>query len=167
MKFIIMSCSHTKRTDPAPMPALQRYDGPMWRTLRALLDRHPAAARAYDSGRSTAELQIWVLSGLYGFIPTHCEVPNYEQRLTERQFAKMERDPSYEFQRIASFVDDAEAVLFAGSEFYRDGMWRASGGKIQHLNKITETNGRGIGEHRAQLGQWIVHHFGAQEALAA
>ncbi|WP_207906149.1 hypothetical protein [Novosphingobium sp. ST904] len=98
------------------MPALERYDGPMWRTLRALLHRHPAAAHAYDAGRSTAELQIWVLSGRYGFIPASCELPNYEQRLTERQFAKMERDASFDFQRIPSFVEDAEAVLFAGSE---------------------------------------------------
>ena len=161
MKLIIMSCSHMKRAEPTAMPALDRYDGPMWRTLRALLARYPAAAQAYDGGRADAELQIWVLSGLFGFIPAKCEVPNYEQRLTERAFAKMVQNPTCDFQRIPHFVADAEAVLFAGSEFYRDAMWKAAGGKLEHLMKISETDGRGIGEHRAQLGQWIADHYGA------
>lgn len=166
MKLIIMSCSGTKRPDEAPLTALQRYDGPMWRTLRALLERHPNAAAALVS----KDLEIWVLSALYGFVPVNVETPNYDKRMSPEILEKMQRDPSYDLQRIPFFVERAKAVLFAGGELYRDAMWKASGGSLWNLAKVSETDGRGIGEHRAQLGAWIAEHFGnaaTVEAIAA
>lgn len=53
-----------------------------------------------------------------------------------------------------------EAVMFAGGEMYRDAMWKASGANFWNLMKISETNGSGIGEHRAQLGAWFAEQFG-------
>ena len=35
--LIVMACSSTKRPGEEAMPAIDRYDGPMWRTLRAAL----------------------------------------------------------------------------------------------------------------------------------
>lgn len=164
MKLIIMGCSATKRPETTPMTALERYDGPMWRTLRAQLDRSPAAAAALASG----VLRIWVLSGLYGFIPANVgEVPDYDRRITPDILAKMARDCSYDFQRIAGMVEDAEAVLFAGGEIYRNAMWRASGGRLSQIMKIDETDGPGIGVHRSQLRDWFQTHFPEPEALAA
>lgn len=162
-KLLIMACSGTKRPDAGPLTALERYDGPMWRTLRAQLRRYPNAVAARASG----EFDIWVLSGRYGFVPALIEMPNYEQRLTAEVLAKMARDPSYDFQRIAGMVEDANAVMFAGGEMYRDAMWRAAGGSLWHLMKISETDGGGIGEHRAQLGAWFAEQFGEGEGQAA
>lgn len=155
MKLIIMACSNTKRPDLAPLTALDRYDGPMWRTLRALLDRYPAAKDALKA----KELEIWVMSGLYGFVPWDCPVPDYDRRLTAEAITKMGKDSSYDFQRIAPMVDRAHAVLFAGGELYRNAMWKAAGSSLWLLNKVAETDGAGIGEHRAQLGAWVAKHF--------
>ncbi|AIT81254.1 hypothetical protein [Novosphingobium pentaromativorans] len=164
MKLVIMACSGTKRADAAPLAALDRYDGPMWQTLRACLARHPEAARCLAS----KDLQIWVLSGLYGFIPVDVEVPDYEQRISAALIAKMALDPSYEFQMVPGLVDEAEAVLFAGGTLYRDAMWKASGSNLWNIMKIDETDGAGIGEHRAQLAAWFAKQFPAeQEARAA
>lgn len=163
MKLLILACSNTKRPDLAPLNALHRYDGPMWKTLRATLDRHPAAKAALKS----KELEIWVMSGLYGLIPWDCQIPDYDRRLTAEALAKMGRDPSYDFQRIAPMVDRAEAVLFAGGEIYRNAMWKAAGGSLWHLIKVTETDGGGIGEHRAQLAAWIAEQFGENAELQA
>ena len=163
MKLIIMSCSNAKRPDSAPLTALRRYDGPMWRTLRALLDRHPAARSAL----AAKDLEIWVLSGLFGFIPVDVEVPNYDRRLTAEAIAKMARDPSYDFQRVHHFVDRAEAVLFAGGELYRDAMWKASGGSLWNIAKVSETDGAGIGIHRAQMGAWFDEHYREPNARLA
>lgn len=164
MKLIIMACSETKRTEEREMPALERYDGPMWRTLRAQLIRQPAAAAALRNG----DLAIWALSARYGFVDAIATcLPNYDRKMTAQLMAKMERDPSYDFQRIAGFVDTADAVLFAGGELYRNAMWKASGARLSMIMKIDETDGAGIGEHRAQLGQWFAEQFPSTEALAA
>jgi hypothetical protein len=164
MKLIILSCSATKRADEGELKTIDRYDGPMWRTLRAQLERNAEAALAVKSG----DLLIWALSARYGFVDAiHTPMPNYEKKMTVEILAKMARDPSYDFQRIYSFVDSADAVLFAGGEMYRDAMWRASGGRLSQIMKIDETDGAGIGEHRAQLGAWLSTHFPQPQALAA
>lgn len=155
MRLIIMACSATKCATPTPMAALFRYNGPMWQTLRAQLVRLPDAATDYATG----DLRIWVLSALYGFVPASTEIPDYDRRMTPDLAAKMARDPSYDFQHIAHMVEDADDVLFAGGEMYRDAMWRASGGHLHNIMKIAETDGRGIGEHRAQLAAWLDGHY--------
>lgn len=33
-RLLILSCSATKRAGPKYMPAIDRYDGPLWQTLR-------------------------------------------------------------------------------------------------------------------------------------
>lgn len=155
MKLIIMSCSGTKRADAAPLRAIDRYDGPMWKTLRASLARNAEASAAYDAG----DLRIWVLSALYGFIDAATEVPNYDRRMTPEILAKMGRDCSCDFQHIEGMVDQADAVMFAGGSMYRDAMWRASGGHLHHIMKIDETDRGGIGDHRAQLSAWLDTHY--------
>lgn len=158
MKLIIMACSATKKPDEGEMPAIDRYDGPMWRTLRAQLQRTPEAKAATLSG----ELLIWVVSARYGFFDAVATpIRDYDQKMTPGRMAKMLACPSYDLQRIRSFVDDADAVLFAGGELYRNAMWKASGGRLSSIMKIDETDGGGIGEHRAQLAAWIASHYGA------
>jgi hypothetical protein len=159
-KLIILACSATKREKPEPMPAIDRYDGPMWRTLRARLNDLPEARQALASGA----LRIMAMSARYGFIPADVAIPDYDIRMTPARAAKMARDPSCDFQLIADLVKSAEAVLFAGGEVYRDAMWTASGASLWSLMKITETDGGGIGVHRAQLGDWLDQHFGPASA---
>jgi hypothetical protein len=52
-RFLILACSATKRPDPAPIPARDRYDGLLWRTLRAT---DPRGRRA----------RVGILSARYG-----------------------------------------------------------------------------------------------------
>lgn len=151
-----MSCSGTKRADTLPLAAIDRYDGPMWRTLRTSLERNPRAASAYADG----ELQIWVLSALYGFIDSTMEIPDYDRLMTPTILKKMARDCSCDFQHIAGMVDRADATLFAGGAMYRDAMWSAAGCNLSKIAKVSETDGRGIGEHRAQLGAWLKAQYG-------
>lgn len=34
-RLVILACSARKRPDAAYLPAIERYDGPLWKTLRA------------------------------------------------------------------------------------------------------------------------------------
>ena len=35
-RLLVLACSATKRPDAGYIPARERYDGPLWRTLRAV-----------------------------------------------------------------------------------------------------------------------------------
>ena len=156
MKLLIMGCSGTKRPGPGPMTALDRYDGPMWKTLRARLAELPAAHAAVQA----KDLRIYVISALFGFIPADVEVPDYDRRMTPELAGKMARDPSFDFQYVPHLVKEADAVMLAAGAVYRDAIWRASGNSLWNLTKVVETDGAGIGVHRAQLGSWLQTHYG-------
>jgi hypothetical protein len=48
-RLLILACSATKRDGPAYMPAIERYDGPLWKTLRAADLRSEKAIVAFLS----------------------------------------------------------------------------------------------------------------------
>ncbi len=68
-RLLILACSATKRPDPGYIPAIDRYDGPLWRTLRTA---DPAGARA----------KVAVLSALHGFRAASTPIDLYNVRLT-------------------------------------------------------------------------------------
>src|SRR3546814_15053392 len=70
--LIVMACSSTKRPGADAVPALDRYDGPMWRTLRAALTEVAKDCRP----------AVWFLSARYGFHPADMPIMDYEQRMT-------------------------------------------------------------------------------------
>jgi hypothetical protein len=141
MSMIVMACSATKRDDPGELPAIDRYDGPMWRTLRASL--------AELGERPLPE--VWFLSARYGFHPATLPIVHYDGVLTEARARDLLRMPSSNHVAFAEEVRRHDRVLFAGGAIYRDTMLRAA----PMVRLLSETDGEGIGHHRAQLRAWI------------
>lgn len=139
--LIAMACSATKRPDPGELPAIDRYDGPMWRTLRAALGELPESARP----------EVWFLSARYGFHPATLPIVNYDGVLSEARARDLLRMPSSNHMAFAQTVANHHRVLFAGGALYRDTMRSA----CPRISLLSETDGGGIGEHRAQLRAWI------------
>lgn len=156
MKMIVMSCSATKRPDEADLRAIDRYDGPMWKTLRARLAELPRAQAALESG----ELSIVVLSAQFGFMNWADMIPNYERLMTKSRADEVATWGSCEPFKVRDGVHDCEAILFAGGELYRSAMWKASKATAADRAKISETDGSGVGHHRAELSAWLEEHFG-------
>lgn len=69
-RLLVLACSATKRPDPHSIPALARYDGPLWRTLRAA---DPEGRRA----------RVAFLSALYVFRDAATPIADYDARLTQ------------------------------------------------------------------------------------
>jgi hypothetical protein len=136
MKLICLACSATKSKAGGMMPAFERYDGPMWRTLRAALHETDAIPH------------VWFLSARYGFQLATMKIPDYEHRITSWP-ARITNEDGFERAVLA-----ADAVLLAGGALYRDAMARTLGA----IDYVTETDGKGIGFQRAQLRAWIEEH---------
>lgn len=70
-RLLFLNCSARKRASPEALAALDRYDGPTFRTVRRYLKK------TRDS-----ELRLLVLSARYGFISGDERIPNYDETLT-------------------------------------------------------------------------------------
>lgn len=68
-RLLILACSATKRDGPAYMPAIERYDGPLWQTLRTVDPRGEKAKVAFLSTR-------------LGFRAASTPIETYDARMT-------------------------------------------------------------------------------------
>lgn len=82
-RLLILACSRVKAPDgtlptrdPAAIPALQRYDGPLWQSLRAI---QPHARKA----------RVAFLSARHGFRGAHAHIEDYDERLTPEIAARL------------------------------------------------------------------------------
>ncbi len=80
ISLLILGCSATKRHDADLMPALQRYDGPMYRVLRKALRERPGLAD---------RLKICVLSAEHGLISANTPIADYDRRMTRELATNM------------------------------------------------------------------------------
>jgi hypothetical protein len=69
--LLVVSCSATKLGAPGDLPALYRYDGPVFRVLRAFMRDHH-----WPPGLSVA-----VLSAQYGLIGALASIAHYDRRM--------------------------------------------------------------------------------------
>ena len=68
-RLLILACSATKRQDDGYMPAIDRYDGPLWQTVRC----HAGDRKM---------LKVTVLSARYGFLDSRSPIQNYGTHFT-------------------------------------------------------------------------------------
>ena len=71
-QLVVLSCSAKKRDDDGPLPALERYNGPLYKVLRSFLRE-----AAWPSSLSVA-----VMSAEYGLIGGLAQIEDYDQRMT-------------------------------------------------------------------------------------
>ena len=70
--LLIIGCSQRKVESPGVLPAMDRYDGPTYRTLR----------KHFPDGDLPENLDIVIISAKYGLIECEQPIENYDQRMT-------------------------------------------------------------------------------------
>ncbi|ACM39305.1 hypothetical protein Avi_9566 (plasmid) [Allorhizobium ampelinum S4] len=175
-RLIILACSATKRAEPDYMPALERYDGPLWKTLRAADPEGMKASVAFLSAR-------------LGFRAADTPIEMYDARMTPEIAAAIKagglatRWPRPKTQRrvmpsgehagehIASMTQYGRApfceVALVGGHLYLDvmrhfvGLFR-DGGFVSADATIIEINGP-IGMMRRDLRLWLAGEGGGTD----
>ncbi|MBB2687782.1 UNVERIFIED_ORG: hypothetical protein GGD47_005425 [Rhizobium etli] len=167
-RLLILACSATKRSGANDMRAIDRYDGPLWRTLRT----------ADPEGRKA---QVAFLSAHYGFREAATPIEHYDARMTDAIAAAMiagglgTRWPRPKTQRrimpsgehpgmhIASMTQFGRSpfsdVALVGGHLYLDVMRQfvhlfRDSGHVTADARVTEINGP-IGQMRRDLRLWL------------
>lgn len=71
-RLLILKCSSRKRGGDDLLPAIDRYDGPLWQVLRSRIRERPSLAEDVD---------IYVLSAAFGLISAITPIPWYDQTM--------------------------------------------------------------------------------------
>lgn len=167
-RLLVLACSATKRPDPHRIPAFARYDGPLWRTLRAA---DPEGRRA----------KVAFLSAHYGFRDAATPITDYDARLTpdlaERMIAggvttRWPRPPSprrpdtcgihpgAEIASMARYGDEPfEEIALVGGRLYVEVMHAlvrgfVEMGCVRREARVSVINGP-IGRMRQDLRAWL------------
>lgn len=149
-RTLILACSATKaRSCPGgKIPAIERYDGPAWRTLRANIAGVPAGQ---------LDLEIFALSAEHGLIDDGFPIEDYDRRMTSARSREL-IDPTYE--RILDLLGECQLsgpIFFYGGELYRSCIRQAiqlAEMDVQQDIPVTYSSGS-IGCQLHQLKAWL------------
>lgn len=144
-RTLILACSATKNTVPGRLPALHRYDGPAWRTLRANVS-------PVEILHGYAELAVYALSAEHGLIAAETWIADYDRRMTPARAKELEPIVGRQLRELKLA---GEIFVYGGADYRR-----AIGGACAYadglplLERMTFTRG-GIGDQLGQLKAWL------------
>lgn len=142
MRLLILKCSSRKRGGAALLPAIERYDGPLWQVLRAYLRAHP---------RSEVELDIYGLSAEFGLIASTQRIPRYDRTMSAERAHQLHPTVIKRFRELGG--RGYEDICLGISERYLVALrgWEQC---IPERTRITITDG-GVGTKLGQLSAWL------------
>ena len=141
-RLLILSCSQRKHTSHEPLPAIERYKGPLFFVLRRFLRECPRQAR---------QLDVYILSAAYGLIPGDLPTAWYDQKINMSRVVELQPQVNTTFSDITR--GDYESICFAMGKTYLKAFENA----LELVPTDTElviTHGR-IGEQQARLKEWL------------
>ncbi len=144
MRTLILSCSATKRPDVGLLRAVDRYDGPAWRTLRAW---------RFAAG----ELQVLALSAEHGLLWAERPIADYDRRMNAARAAVLAPKVGESLLRLDQTGKLAGEVLVFGGEAYRECLRLGLHG-TPLLERLRFTAG-GIGEQLGQLKSFLLEGY--------
>lgn len=141
-RLLILKCSARKLGGDRDIPALERYDGPLWRVLRSFQREQPMFA---------ADLDIYVLSAAFGLIPATQQIPWYDQTMSPERAAELRPSVRLELERLMG--QGYQDLCLGLSERYLVAMqgWEAL---VPPAMKVTRTDGP-MGTKLGQLRAWL------------
>ena len=106
-RLLILSCSQRKRASHEPLPAIDRYNGPLFFVLRRFLRECPSQARLLD---------VYILSAAYGLIPMNFPTALYERKMSISRTIELQSQITTVFSSIR--LDNYISICFVLGKTY-------------------------------------------------
>lgn len=142
-RLLILSCSKRKRSAAGLQPALDRYDGPVFRVMKKFIRAHPFEAQAVD---------VYVLSAKFGLIPEDHPIAYYDRRMTLQRVKRLNQRVLTELKRILIKRRYIELFISVGKDYLQalDGFEPLI---PDNLKVITSTGS--MGRKQSELRNWL------------
>lgn len=147
-RLLLLSCGKRKRADLDLLPALERYDGPLFRVVRRFCATHPLS-----------QPDIYILSAKFGLISANQPIPNYDQRLTPERASELRPAVQETLAQILTQHSYADLYYALGRDYAQslDGfVFPSSAQASAQTNDIHITIASGSqGRRLAHLHDWL------------
>lgn len=141
-RLLILSCSQRKHTSQDLLPAIDRYNGPLFFVLRRFLRESPGEAK---------QLDVYILSAAYGLIPGDFPTPLYDQKMSMLRSIELQPQVKTTFSSILQ--NNYSSICFVVGKIYLKA-FEGSQDLIPMPTELIVTNGP-IGKKQAQLKRWL------------
>ena len=141
-RLLILSCSQRKHATQEPLPAIERYNGPLFFVLRRFLRECPRQAR---------QLDVYILSAVYGLIPGNFPTAWYDQKINASRVAELQPQVNATFSDIRR--DNYVSTCFVLGKTYLK--------VFEDLQNLVTTHTQPIvvygtmGKRQVQLKKWL------------
>ena len=141
-RLLILSCSQRKHETQEPLPAIERYNGPLFFVLRRFLRERPHQAR---------QLDVYILSAAYGLIPGDFPTAWYDQKINAARVAELQSQVNTTFSDIRR--DNYASMCFALGRTYLKVFERVQNLVPTHTESIVVYGT--MGKRQVQLKKWL------------
>lgn len=105
--LVILSCSRRKKRTSRPIPAIDRYDGPLFQVLRKHIRERPEVPPA-----------TYILSGRFGLIDANFPTPRYSHQLTAADIPILQDSVDSQLKEAVEKVQPASVFVSVGSQYW-------------------------------------------------
>ena len=139
-RLLLVSCSATKRHDAGWLPALERYQGVVYRVIKK---------------NRTPDLSIWIISAAFGLISERRLIPDYDLYLTPQRAREMEGMVSRKLDELLQLGNFTSIFVNLGASY-------ALTLRASHLLPLARQRGQvleargGIGQRLQQTKHWLL-----------
>lgn len=151
-RCLLLSCSKAKRQDADSLPALHRYDGPLFRVLRRYL---------IDCGSNGVIPDVYILSAEFGLISSDQAIPDYDQRMTSHRALELRPAALSRLEQVLRVGEYHELFISMGKSYL--GALEGYESLIPAELKVTVCSG-GLGRQQARLYRWLRGDSSSQES---
>jgi hypothetical protein len=141
-RLLILSCSKRKHPTLRPLPAIERYNGPVFLVLRRFLRERPDEAKLLD---------VYILSAAHGLISAICPIAPYDQKMNRARAVELKPQVLADFGGLMQ-NDYAALCLVMGKTYFAalEG-WQ----DLVPANLLATVAKGPMGMKQAQLKKWL------------
>ena len=141
-RLLILSCSQRKHTSQDLLPAIERYNGPLFFVLRRFIRECPCEAK---------QLDVHILSATYGLIAGDFPTPLYDQKMNMARVVELQPQVKTTFSSLLQ--NNYASICFVLGKIYLkafEDLQDLVPVNIEHIF----TYGT-IGKKQTQLKKWL------------
>lgn len=140
--LLILSCSQKKITNPNPLPAIERYDGPSYKVLRKIM----------NGSNYNNSLDIAIISAKYGLLQPDENIEDYDLKMNKQIAESINNAVAQKLKKQILNKKYENIFINIGSDYTLavDGFNK----NLPKNIKILYANGR-IGERLSQMKKWL------------
>jgi len=105
--LLIISCSQRKVDIPNPAPAIELYDGSIFRIIKKM----------YRERRLPKNMHVLIISAKYGLLGSHDLIEKYDQKMTEDRAKELKHDIEKKLDKFLSDNEFKEIFVSMGKNY--------------------------------------------------